>query len=338
MARTFEDRPAARERVPLLIGLVGPSGVGKTLSALRLATGFQRVTPGALFFIDTESRRALHYAPEAGKPPMPGRTFAFRHVPFGAPFGPLEYLAAIESCTAKGAKHIIIDSFSHEWEGVGGVLDMHEAEVERIAKGDEKKAERVKMLAWQKPKAQHRRLINAMLQMDVNFICCFRSKEKLKIKKGEEPEKLGFQAVAGNDLVYEMTLKLLLLPGADGVPTLQSEYEGERLISKVPMQFRELFGQPKQLTEDTGEALARWAQGDEGPPIATYADLVAQLKACSDGATFRAVGDLVRAAWPRLGKTEREHVRALTAETKARLAGAPSKEEKRSFREPGEDD
>ena len=60
--RVFDDKPAVRERVPLLLGLVGPSGGGKTYSALRLARGFQKVTGGDIHFIDTEARRVFHYA------------------------------------------------------------------------------------------------------------------------------------------------------------------------------------------------------------------------------------------------------------------------------------
>jgi predicted ABC-type transport system involved in lysophospholipase L1 biosynthesis ATPase subunit len=92
-ARTFGDKPAVREKTPLLVGLVGPSGTGKTFSALRLAAGVQRVSGGDVFVVDTEARRALHYADR----------FKFRHVQFDAPFGPLDYLAAIEHCVRKGA-------------------------------------------------------------------------------------------------------------------------------------------------------------------------------------------------------------------------------------------
>jgi ABC-type sulfate/molybdate transport systems ATPase subunit len=52
--RNFEARDAVREHVPLLIGLTGPSGGGKTFSALRLATGIQQVTGGDIYFVDTE--------------------------------------------------------------------------------------------------------------------------------------------------------------------------------------------------------------------------------------------------------------------------------------------
>jgi adenylylsulfate kinase-like enzyme len=68
--RKFTANDAKREHVPLLIGLTGPSGGGKTFSALRLATGIQQVTGGDIYFIDTESRRALHYADQ----------FKFKHV------------------------------------------------------------------------------------------------------------------------------------------------------------------------------------------------------------------------------------------------------------------
>jgi hypothetical protein len=292
MGRTFEDRPAVRERVPLLVGLIGPSGVGKTMSALRLATGFQRVSGGDVFCLDTESRRALHYADQ----------FKFQHVPFGAPFSPADYLEAIQHCEKRGAKHLIVDSFSHEWEGVGGVLEMHETEVQRLSKGDPNKADRVKMLAWNKPKMQHRRLINTMLQMDVNFICCFRSKQKIKIKKGEEPENRGFLPVSGDDLVYEMTLKCLLLPGADGVPTVQSELEGERMMIKTPLQFRALFAAPKQLSEDIGEALAKWAAGAPTAKPPDAEGLVRQYEACSDGATYRVLEEARRTIWASAGK------------------------------------
>jgi len=127
--RSFEDRVAIRERVPLLIGLGGPSGSGKTFSALRLATGMQRVTGGEIYFIDTEARRALHYAEQ----------FNFRHVEFKAPFSPLDYLAAIEFCVKKAAGVVIVDSMSHEHEGPGGVLEWHEAELDRMAGDDYKK-------------------------------------------------------------------------------------------------------------------------------------------------------------------------------------------------------
>lgn len=241
--RTFDDKPAVREQTPLLVGLMGPSGGGKTYSALRLATGIQRVSGGDIFFIDTEARRALHYA----------ETFKFRHLDFRAPFGPLDYLAAIEHCVSKGAKTIIVDSMSHEHEGPGGVLEMHDTEMG----GDFKKS----MIAWKKPKGERRRMINTILQMSINFIFCFRAKEKLKVKKGQEPDQMGFMPIAGEEFVFEMTANALLLPNAGGVPTWASDFQGEKMMMKLPTQFAALFAQPRPMDEALGEAMARWSLG-----------------------------------------------------------------------------
>lgn len=254
MTRSFEDKPAVRERVPLLVGLVGPSGGGKTYSALRVATGIQKVTGGDIYFIDTEARRALHYADR----------FKFRHVAFGAPFGPLDYLAAIEHCVSKGAKTIIVDSMSHEHEGPGGVLELHDKETDRLCKEWKVPRGVAQLSAWAKPKGERRRLINSILQIQCNFIFCFRAKNKLKIKKGEDPRPMGFMPIAGEEFVFEMTLNCLLLPGANGVPTWQPDEEGEKCMIKLPEQFRALMlngGSKIVLSEATGEEFAKWAEG-----------------------------------------------------------------------------
>lgn len=273
--RVFEDKPATRERVPLMIGLMGPSGGGKTFSALRLATGIQRVMPGDIYVIDTEARRALHYAPKKGAAPVHGETFAFKHVPFGAPFSPLDYLAAIEHCASKGASTIIVDSMSHEHEGPGGLLEMHEAECERLMKAWKVTSrDAVQMSAWSAPKSDRRRMINTIMQLPCNFIFCFRAKEKVRMpKKGEadrEIKALGFMPIAGEEFVFEMGVCGLLLPGANGFPSWGSDFMGEKMMIKSPGQFRELL-KGKQLSEDIGEQLAKWASGgsvDEAAPAA----------------------------------------------------------------------
>lgn len=310
--RTFEDKPATRERTPLMLGLVGPSSSGKTFSAFRLATGIQRVSGGDIFCIDSEARRSLHYADR----------FKFRHVPFGAPFSPLDYLSAIEHCVKKGAGTIIIDSTSHEHDGPGGVLEMHEAEVRRMAGDDFKKAERVKMLAWQKPKMQRRRLINSMLQINCNFILCFRAKEKIKLVPGKEPLQLGFQPIAGEEFVYEMVLKCLLMPGANGVPTWQSDMPGEKMMIKIPEQFRALLAKPAQLSEDIGVALATWAAGAATPSKVSATELLASYAACSDAATFRALQEQRRVSWAGYKKDEKELLKSVAEETERRITEA----------------
>lgn len=255
MARTFADSKAERTFTPLLIGLTSPSGGGKTRSALRLATGVQRVMKGDIFHIDTEAKRALHYADD----------FNFRHVPFGPPFSPQDYLEAIQHCAKKGAGVIIIDSMSHEHEGPGGVLESHAAELLRMGGG-----EKNNFRAWQKPKAARRSLINGLLQLQTCFIFCFRAKDKMKPVKKKAGDggdggmiELGWMPIAGEEFIYELTLSLLFPPQSMGIPNLDLDglTESQRMMFKIPGQFASLFKQPRQLDESIGESLAKWATG-----------------------------------------------------------------------------
>ena len=255
MTRKFEDKPATRERVPMLVGLVGPSGSGKTYSALRLATGMQRATGGDIFFIDTESRRALHYADD----------FDFRHIEMGPPFGSMDYMEAIRHCMKKGAGVLVIDSMSHEHEGPGGYLETHEAELDRMAGSDYGKRKRMTFSAWIKPSAERRKLISEVLRMGVNAVFCFRAKEKLKLVTGKDPIQLGWQPIAGSEFIFEMTISALMYPGAEGVPNWEPDEAGERVMLKKPEKLAGVFKDGHQISEDTGEALAKWAAGDVDP-------------------------------------------------------------------------
>jgi hypothetical protein len=272
-ARQFEISPAVRKTVGLLIGLVGPSSSGKTYSALRLATGIQKVTGGDIDVIDTENGRALYYADK----------FKFNHLRFAAPFSPEDYLEAIRFCARRGSKTIVIDSMSHEHEGPGGVLEWHERETERLAALWKTSKDKAQMAAWNPPKQARRRLINEVLQLNVNLLLTFRAKEKIKIVAGKEPQQLGWQPICGDEFMYEMVLQALLLPGSEGRPTWTPEMPAERAMIKLPLQFRELFAKTEssQLNEQVGEDLAKWAAGgvkgnvDVETLVADYAKAVA---------------------------------------------------------------
>jgi hypothetical protein len=256
--RKFTANDAKREHVPLLIGLTGPSGGGKTYSALRLATGIQQVTGGDIYFIDTESRRALHYADQ----------FKFKHVELKEPFGSLDYLAALQFCVKQGAKIVVVDSMSHEHEGPGGMVDLHDTILDRMAGDDKGKRERMQMLAWSEPKQKRRALINGILRLNANFIFCFRAKNSSKPVKRNgrtEVEHMGFMPIAGEEFVFEQTLNALLLPGAGGVPSWSSEQVGERTMIKLPEQFASLRDYKGPLDEKVGKKLALWAAGKARP-------------------------------------------------------------------------
>lgn len=342
-SRTFADSPAVRARVPLLIGLVGASGSGKTFSALRLSKGIQAVTGGDIGVIDTEARRALHYAD----------AFKFRHLPFDAPFGPLDYLAAIEHFFKKGVHTIVVDSMSHEHEGPGGVLEMHETETQRLVKAWNSSADKVKFAAWQKPKSERRRLLNSLLQMPANFIFCFRAKEKLKVVPGQQPKQLGWMPIAGEEFVYEMTLNCLLYPNSGGVPSWHPEELGEKAMVKLPEQFKQLFAERKPLSEATGEALARWAEGGAAPKIseaeekkgllAEVQELLAKHRPGKSAADQKARGELAQAflgagTWKAVTDLPMQTLREGLNNLQLHLEGIPLENSLDDERVPGGDD
>lgn len=250
---SFVFREAVREAVPLLIGLVGPTFTGKTKSALRLSEGIQRVRGGKIVGLDTEANRMKHYAKE----------HKFLHCQFTPPFGSDRYTEALLAATEKAEGGVVIvDSMSHEHEGQGGYLEYHEDEVKRLMRdGGFRNEFAAQIPAWNKPVARRRRLINTILQIDCAFVFCFRAKEKLKIQKGKDPVQLGWQAIAGEEFSFEMTVRCLLQPGAGGVP----DWSEDAMRLGVPKRNSEhaaLMTDGKPLDEATGELLARWAAGD----------------------------------------------------------------------------
>lgn len=262
--RKFDDAPAVRSEVPLMIGIMSPSGGGKTYSALRLATGMQEIMGGDIYGVDTENGRMLHYAD----------MFKFRHVPFAPPFGSLDYLEALKHCSRKGARITIVDSMTHEHIGEGGYLETAENTITRVL-GDRahiwKERQKVQMLGWATAGPLRQKMIEGIKQLDGAFIFCFRAKEKtkpIKNTKGEtEIVDMGFMPIAGEDWVYEMALNCMLEPRSEGVPTWRSDHVGERMMMKLPAQFKDIFAERQPLSEDIGRKLAEWARGGSAAPV-----------------------------------------------------------------------
>jgi hypothetical protein len=240
---------AQRVDSPVIWGIAGPSGSGKTLSSLRVATGLAQGKPIA--FIDTERGRALHYADD----------FDFLHAELEAPFSPQRYGEALEEALALEPAVIVVDSFSHEHAGEGGVLDMQEEEFQRLGARDA-----VKFTSWIKPKQAHKRLIAELLQLPVHLILCLRAEEKIDLVKEDgkivvKPKRtlaghVGWIPICGKDLPYELTISLVLTPDHPGVPQ----------AIKLQEQHRPLVALDKPLSEETGRALAEWAKGSGAEP------------------------------------------------------------------------
>lgn len=318
----FTISQASRKPVPLLMGVCGPSSSGKTFSMLRLASGIQRVVGGKIGVIDTENGRALHYADR----------FNFLHLPFSPPFSPDDYWEAIQVASAAGCKTLIIDQLSHEHEGPGGVLEMHEAETHRLMEAWKCGQDAAQFPAWAKPKAQRRKLIQNLLQLDINLVCGFRAKRKVKMEKVEkngrtrnEPRDQGWMPIAGDEYAYEMTALAVLPPGSKGVPDWLSQDPGSEMVIKRPAQFESILKPDTQLSEEMGEAMARWARGGGSETISQLASLLALIESCeTEEALLQARKTANDTAG--LSKREKEALRAAFAKADARLAPPSSGE------------
>jgi hypothetical protein len=268
---SFEFRPAKREAVGLLIGLAGASGSGKTYSALNLAKGMANGKRFAI--IDTEAGRAKHYAD----------VFDFDHGDLRAPFTPDAYAAAIEAADQAGYPVIVVDSFSHEHAGDGGLLDMQQAEFERMGSKDS-----ARMSSWIAPKVAHKKMLSRLLQVRAHVIVCLRAEEKIEIVKVNGKTEVrpkqtltgldGWVPVCEKNLPYELTLSFLLTPDAPGVPK----------PIKLQEQHRPFFPLDKPISEEAGVSLAGWAAGGVTGPDAVSAGGAVGVPS-QDGATSGSV-------------------------------------------------
>src|SRR3954470_22713668 len=108
--QTTAFRPATRSEAKPLIGLYAESGCGKTWSSLLLARGF--VGPsGKIGMIETEGGRG-----EANVGRQPVGDYLVR--PIVSNFSPKAYGDAIAEAEEAKLDALIVDSASHEWEGV----------------------------------------------------------------------------------------------------------------------------------------------------------------------------------------------------------------------------
>ena len=241
----YTFRRAVRDQLPLLIGLAGASGSGKTYTAMTLAKGMAGDKPFAV--IDTEAGRAKHYADQ----------FAFDHLDIHPPFRPETYLAAINAADRERYPVIVVDSMSHEWAGDGGILDWQE---EEWAKNNH--AEWARMSSWIKPKQGHKAMVSKLLQVRAHVILCFRAEPKIEMAKDEKGKTIvvekkgpggfkGWLPICEKNLPYELTASFLFMAESPGVP----------IPMKLPAQLAPFFPLDRQVTADAGRQLAEWARG-----------------------------------------------------------------------------
>lgn len=250
-----------RTAAPICVGMSGLPGSGKTLSALRLATG---LTGGeGIYMIDADNGRGTQY----------NKQFKYKYTPIRAPFHPLRAANFLEQAVEAGAKCVIVDPISNFWEGDGGVLDLAEEAKTRLAGDDEAKRDRMAQKAWGIAKAPHKIMARTIEQLPCHLILLFRAHPKLPIGKDAKGKmtigEREWTPIMEQRLAAFATINLMLDPGGRGRPDL-----AERNTKFDEYNFGRIFKTGEQITEDTGRALAAWAMGDEPPKPAPKPRLV----------------------------------------------------------------
>jgi ABC-type oligopeptide transport system ATPase subunit len=265
-----------RDDTSLIIGVAGASGSGKTVTALLLAQGLAG-DDGDVAFIDTEGGRARHYFPT----PSDKRTkeelrkeflFRVKYMDMKPPFTPRAIWGAIEEAIKIGAKVVVVDSTSDEWEGVGGLHDMHIAEMARLAKKSydslqDWELHKYNFPAWAVPKSEHKtHLMKNLRQVRAHVIFCFRAREVTKPIEVEDNngrkrmtvQNVGWQPICEQNMLYDMTISFMVTPDAKGVPLMQ----GDEFYGKLNSPYSQFFQPGKQVSMETGKRLRAWARGE----------------------------------------------------------------------------
>jgi len=182
---------AQRHQVKLRLGLSGASGFGKTYSALLLAYGITEDWT-KIAVIDTENNSASLYS-HLGK---------FNVVSLNEPYSPERYIEAIKLCEKAQMQVIIVDSITHEWQGKGGILQLHEQLGGRFQD-------------WRLLTPRHTAFIDAILQSKCHVITTTRRKIDYSLDTGSNGRtkvtKHGTKEITREGYEYELTVNFELI-------------------------------------------------------------------------------------------------------------------------------
>lgn len=180
---------AERKRAKARVALAGPSGSGKSMSALLLAKGL--MPEGKIAAIDTEHGSLSLYS----------HVLDFDVCELSPPYRPERYIDLIHEAEKAGYDLILIDSLTHEWQGAGGLLEDHETIAKKIGNS---------FSAWAQITPRHQALIDAMLQSPCHIIATIRSKTEYIQSSGNDGktkiQKAGMAPQQRDGIDYEFTV------------------------------------------------------------------------------------------------------------------------------------
>ncbi|MBD3725072.1 MAG: AAA family ATPase [Flavobacteriaceae bacterium] len=177
-------RKSERSKAKIKMALQGPSGAGKTLSALLIAQGLTNGNLSKVAIIDTENGSADLYS-HLGN---------YNVLTLESPHSPERYMEAIDVCLNAGMEVIILDSISHAWDYL---IDYHSS-----LPGNS-------FTNWAKITPRQKAFVDKILQCNAHIISTMRVKQDyvLSEKNGKMvPEKVGLKAIQRDEISYEFTI------------------------------------------------------------------------------------------------------------------------------------
>jgi hypothetical protein len=216
---------AERSQLWLRCALFGPSGAGKTMTALRIAEGIRSRMGGEIAVIDTESRSASKYADRF--------TFDVDNMENKR----IEsYIAAMDDSIKAGYKILVIDSLSHAWKELLEEVD----ELANTKFGGNSWA------AWSKGTPKQNKLVSAILNFPGHLIVTMRSKTEWALGEGDRGKKtvtkMGLSPEQGKGIEYEFDL--LVEISIDHSGTVTKDRTGkfqDQIIEKPGEEFGEML-------------------------------------------------------------------------------------------------
>ncbi|WP_410539775.1 ATP-binding protein [Streptomyces sp. KL2] len=185
---TFTFTPATKEQAKARIALTGPTGSGKTYTALITGTALgERVA-----LIDTEHGSASKYADE----------FAFDTLQLTS-FEPTGLIDVLAVAAHEGYDTVIVDSLSHFWSGAGGVLEQVDNAAKRYGTGSS-------FAAWKETRPMERAMIDALLAYPGHLIVTMRTKTEYVVETDDRgrkvPRKVGLKPEQREGIEYEFDI------------------------------------------------------------------------------------------------------------------------------------
>lgn len=200
---TFEE--ATRSGILVKMALTGAPGSGKTYTALGLATYLARVLDlGDVFVIDSENKSTKKYVYD----PKTRRGWKFKalYMPKDD-YSPQTYMKAIHAAEDAGARIIVIDSISHAWSGVKGILEQVDELTDKAAKDRGKSYGNSFSDGWRKATPLQNEFVQTMLDSHAHIIVTMRSDPEW-VLDGKTPVKVGMAPKQRKDITFEFDVVL----------------------------------------------------------------------------------------------------------------------------------